>query len=127
MDIMKRALTRLYSVPLALAHASPVFAVTQLDPLPPWRDTTWPAFSWIFPFLCFAVMAVMFLFMRRTGGMGCMGLGRPTDRSGFHDSTKQPWSEPSTPALEILNERFARGEIDKQEYEEKKTVIASSG
>jgi uncharacterized membrane protein len=126
-DIMKRALTSLYLVLFALVCASPAFAVTQVDPLPPWRDTTWPAFSWIFPLLCFAMMAVMFLFMTRTGGMGCMGRGRPTDGSGFHDSTKRPWSERSTPALEILNERFARGEIDKQEYEEKKTVIASSG
>ena len=29
-------------------------------------------------------------------------------------------------ALDILSERYARGEIDKQEYEERKTVLKSS-
>ena len=28
--------------------------------------------------------------------------------------------------MEILNKRYAKGEIDKQEYEEKKAVISSS-
>ena len=30
----------------------------------------------------------------------------------------------STPTLEILAERFARGEIDKAEFEEKRQIIA---
>jgi putative membrane protein len=39
-----------------------------------------------------------------------------------------PWQgTPQTPprptALDILNERFARGEIDKQEYEERRRVL----
>lgn len=127
MNIVKRALTTLYLVPLALAYASPAFAVKQVDPLPPWRDATWPAFSWIFPLLCFAMMVAMFLFMRRAGSMGCMGRGRAADGSDLSDRTMRPWSGPPASPLEILNERFVRGEIDKQEYEEKRAAIGSPG
>ena len=63
----------------------------------------------IFPLFCIAMMVVMFLFMMRRGGMGCMR------RSGHPAS-----------ALDILNSRYAGGEIGRQEYEEKKAEIASS-
>jgi uncharacterized membrane protein len=35
------------------------------------------------------------------------------------------WSDRSHSALQILNERFARGEIQKDEYGEKKVAILS--
>src|ERR1035437_5803922 len=37
------------------------------------------------------------------------------------------WGDPSHSALQILNERFARGEIQKDEYAEKKAAILSGG
>lgn len=37
------------------------------------------------------------------------------------------WNPPTHSALQILNERFARGEIEKDEYEDKKAAILSGG
>ncbi len=48
---------------------------------------------------------------------GCFCDGRPRDR---RDERKR---ERSTGALEILEERFARGEIDKEEFREKRRIL----
>jgi uncharacterized membrane protein len=37
------------------------------------------------------------------------------------------WADPTSSALQILNERFAKGEIQKAEYEDKKAAILSGG
>lgn len=62
------------------------------------------SFWWIFPIV---IIVLCFFMMRR--GMGCM---RGRDRSCSSDS-----------GLGILNKRYASGEIDKQEYDEKKSTI----
>lgn len=56
-----------------------------------------------------AVVAVVYLLLRRSD-------------AGWHHHHRP---DPSHSALQILNERFARGEIQKQEYEEKKAAILS--
>jgi putative membrane protein len=59
----------------------------------------WHGFWWIFPLFFFVMMIVMCLFRSRGGS--------------------------SESALNILDKRYASGEIDKQEYEEKKAAIIS--
>jgi putative membrane protein len=79
-------------------------------------------FWWIFPLLMCVVMIAacvgIFLLMR-PGGHAPHGLDAPA-----HDG---PMGDPTHSALQILNERFAKGEIQKQEYEERKAAILSGG
>ena len=48
------------------------------------------------------------------------------DRSEYREAVKRTGAESSDSAMEILNKRYAKGEIDKQEYEEKKAAISRS-
>ena len=52
--------------------------------------------------------------------MRSMGMGPPW----WHGHN--PPFPPQKTALDILNERFARGEIDRQEYEERKGLLSQS-
>ena len=71
---------------------------------------------WMFPvmlvFLVLAVAAVVHI----GHAMTRRGTARPGD-----------WDDPALPALRILNERFARGDIGREEFEEKKAVLLFGG
>jgi uncharacterized membrane protein len=68
---------------------------------------------WIFPIL---MIALCFLMMRgRRGSMMC-GFGSRTDESHRISS--------SDSATYILDKRYALGEINKEEYEEKKNILS---
>jgi putative membrane protein len=74
-------------------------------------------FWWMFPMMMLffiLVCGVIFLVGYRLSGQGPHMMNRP-------------WGDPSYSALQILNERLARGEIQKDEYAERKAAILSSG
>ncbi len=72
-------------------------------------------FWWIFPIVMIGMMALCFFMMRgHPGSMMCGPGSRAKDNQGEGAGGE---------ALDILNRRYARGEVDKQEYEEMKNDI----
>jgi len=70
----------------------------------PWHMGGWGGgFWWFFPMLMFVVMVLLCIYMARLHWHS-------------HDHARS--------ALELLAERFAKGEINKEEYEQKRAVIA---
>jgi len=71
----------------------------------PWH-MTW-GFGWFFPVFMLLLIVVCVLFVTR----------------GPWGHSHRPSADATSSALQILNERFAKGEIQKEEYEEKKAAI----
>lgn len=84
--------------------------------------TEWWYMPWFGMFMM-PVMMVIFLvifFLIVIPLMRSMGVG-----PWWHG--QHPPYPPQRTALDILNERLARGEIGKEEYEEKKRIISQGG
>ena len=107
----------------ALLHPLPALAQQTQQSTGPWDwpgpwhmwSGTW-GFWWIFPLIVIIACVAMLLLGHRAGEGGLPHWG-PGRSSG----------DPTCSALQILNERFAKGEIKKEEYEEKKAAIVSGG
>jgi uncharacterized membrane protein len=89
-----------------------------------WNDGFGWHFWWMPPMMILfflLVCGVIFLFAHRLSGHGmhCWGPPSPT--------INRPLGDPTYSALQILHEHFARGEIQKDEYTEKKAAILSDG
>lgn len=72
----------------------------------PWHMWGW-GFWWIFPMLMFGLMIFLCAFF--------MFRGPWSNRGRYRDTTGS--------ALTLLSERFARGDISKEEFEEKKAIL----
>jgi putative membrane protein len=68
---------------------------------------------WIFPFL---MIALCFLMMRRRVDSTMCGFG-PFGLGSQHINSSES-------GMDILNKRYALGEINKEEYEEKKRALS---
>ncbi len=71
---------------------------------------------WIFPIIMIVMMGICFFMMRRHGGsmMCCQGFGKSGGCSE-NESTNR--------TLDILKKKNVQGEINNQEYEDKKEDI----
>lgn len=97
------------------ALALPLVATAQPNQSPPsWGPGPWHmwgggwGFWWIFPLLMMVFMVLMVAFFMSRGPWG-------------HGHSRR---DTTSTALEILNERFAKGEISKEEFEEKRGILA---
>ena len=78
-----------------------------------WSEVSGGSWWWLIPI---AMMVICFLVMRKRGGSMMCGFGS-------RDEDKRHISE-SDSASEILDKRYALGEINKDEYEEKKITLS---
>jgi len=121
-----RLIRLLTSVPFVLLE--PVVAVAQQNQQSsgpsgawncagPWHMGGGWAFWWMFPLLMIVICVGIFFLGRASHGHHHWGPVWGPDRS---------WGDPTHSALQLLNERYARGEIQKEEYEERKAAILST-
>ena len=109
-----------------------VFAAEQtlshVGPWPGWHMHG-PGFWWIFPLMMlfmFAIIAAIYFVLRRHRGDGQPPWQWMSEQAGGRQHFEGYRDTASESAMDILDKRYARGDIEKEEYEEKKAAIASA-
>jgi uncharacterized membrane protein len=77
-----------------------------------WSEVSNGSLWWIFPL---AMMALCFFMLRKRSGSMCGFGSRDEDQKHISDSDS---------ASDILDKRYALGEISKEEYQEKKITLS---
>lgn len=77
---------------------------------------SWGGFGWIGTLLFLALLVLGIVYLWRA-----LDTGRHEPR---HDAGASDARTTTDPALQILRERYARGEIDKEEYDRRKEGLA---
>jgi putative membrane protein len=111
----------LFSFAAFAAEQPPPYA----GPWPGWHEP-WSGFWWICPLMMLLMFIFFFIIMSR----GRWGRWPPfwwmSNHPGSRHAFESERYHAPESALDILDKRFASGEIEKEEYEEKKTLIISS-
>ena len=109
----------------------PVLALAQTQPPTAPQSSPWygpgPAWMWGdgYGWQYWWICPLMMLFMIVVFAAIFLTFRRPSGEGAHHWAP--PWRGPGHSALQILSERFARGEIQKDEFEDKKAAILSGG
>lgn len=125
-----RLIPKTFAMATTFVMVGPAFAAERpvVGPWPGWHSH-WSGFWWLCPLMMlfmFVFFALVFFVLRRKRGDGrplWRWMGGQLENQQIYEGYGGAAHES---AMDILNKRYARGEIEKDEYAEKKAAIGSA-